>query len=310
MVNVAVAGGTGSVGRTLVEALQAHPKHNTIVLTRKDPGKDIGAPVVEVNYNDVESLKDILEKHNIDTVISTISILGEREGNGQINLIKAAAKSSVTKRFAPSEWGIPYPEEDGKNMPLVKYKLLAADELRKTDLKWTKFSNGFFLDYFGMPHVKSYLMRQTFSIDIENKAAAIPGTGNEKVDFTYTFDVAKFVVASLDLPEWPEDSLIIGDKKTFNEVLKIAEEARGSKFTVAYDPLEKLERFEITELPAHHAAYQFVPKEVLQPMTATFGQWTAKSLFDMPYEKSLNVRLPDIKTVSVKELIGQAWGGK
>ena len=32
---IAVAGGTGSVGQTIVEALVAHGKHNILILTRK-----------------------------------------------------------------------------------------------------------------------------------------------------------------------------------------------------------------------------------------------------------------------------------
>lgn len=35
MVNVAVAGGTGGVGRTIVDALNADSQHHTIVLARK-----------------------------------------------------------------------------------------------------------------------------------------------------------------------------------------------------------------------------------------------------------------------------------
>jgi uncharacterized protein YbjT (DUF2867 family) len=35
MVTVAVAGGTGNVGGTIVDALKKSPKHDVIVLTRK-----------------------------------------------------------------------------------------------------------------------------------------------------------------------------------------------------------------------------------------------------------------------------------
>ena len=57
--------------------------------------------------------------------------------------------------------------------------------------------------------------------------AAIPGSGNTPVAFTHTSDIAQFVVASLDLPEWPEESWIIGDKVTWNEALRLAEAAKG-----------------------------------------------------------------------------------
>lgn len=70
-------------------------------------------------------------------------------------------------------------------------------------------------------------MPMTFVVDIANKVAAIPGTGNDIVSFTYTFDVAKFVVKLLDLPKWEETTYVYGDKATLNELVKIAEEARG-----------------------------------------------------------------------------------
>ena len=38
MLTVAVAGGSGNVGRTIVDALKKSQKHNVIVLTRKVKG--------------------------------------------------------------------------------------------------------------------------------------------------------------------------------------------------------------------------------------------------------------------------------
>lgn len=114
-------------------------------------------------------------------------------------------------------------------MPHIAYRLAAYGELSKTELEWTRVYNGFFLDYYAQPHVKSHQVRLPFAIDVENKVAAIPGTGNEIATFTYTYDIARFVSALIDLPagNWPEKSIVIGDKLTFNELLKLAEEARG-----------------------------------------------------------------------------------
>ena len=100
-------------------------------------------------------------------------------------------------------------------------------ELRKTKLEWTRFDNGFFLDYYGPPSLKSYMTPVAFAIDMPNKKAGIPGTGDEPMTFTYTFDVAKFMVAALDLPEWDETTYCYGEKISWNEFLKLAEEARG-----------------------------------------------------------------------------------
>jgi nucleoside-diphosphate-sugar epimerase len=100
--------------------------------------------------------------------------------------------------------------------------------LRKTDLEWTRIHTGFFLDYYGMPHIASYLTPLVWAIDIGNKKAAIPGTaGNETVTFTYTKDLAKFVVAALSLSKWDETLHCYSENITLNQMLKIAEDVTG-----------------------------------------------------------------------------------
>jgi hypothetical protein len=113
--------------------------------------------------------------------------------------------------------------------PTIKGKLAAAARLRSTtSLEYTFVSNGFFLDYFGMPKVKTYLNHQlVFAVDVANNVAAIPGTGDVPIVFTHTFDVAKFVAAVVGVPDWPERSTVIGDKKSWNEFVAIAEEVKG-----------------------------------------------------------------------------------
>jgi hypothetical protein len=66
-----------------------------------------------------------------------------------------------------------------------------------------------------------------FAVDIANNVAAIPGTGDVPIVFTHTFDVAKFVAALVGVPDWSERSTVIGDKKSWNEFVAIAEEVKG-----------------------------------------------------------------------------------
>lgn len=86
-----------------------------------------------------------------------------------------------------------------------------------------------------MPKVKSYLQPLVLVIDIGHKVAGIPGSGDTPVTFTTTGDVGKFVVASLGLQKWSERSSIVGDKKTFHEVLAIAEKATGMSISMSSD---------------------------------------------------------------------------
>lgn len=83
------------------------------------------------------------------------------------------------------------------------------------------------MDYWGMPHVKSNLQPYRFGIDIPSRTAAIPGDGNDVICMTYTYDMAKYMIKALDLDEWPEFSVVVGDQVTYNQILSIVEEILG-----------------------------------------------------------------------------------
>jgi hypothetical protein len=59
---------------------------------------------VQVDYDDIPSLIQVLEQHAIHIIISAIGIFDATTSQSQLNLIQAAEKSSVTKRFIPSEY--------------------------------------------------------------------------------------------------------------------------------------------------------------------------------------------------------------
>ncbi|KAL6887106.1 hypothetical protein GGI43DRAFT_267301 [Trichoderma evansii] len=309
---IAIAGGTGNIGKTISDALAATGKYKVIVLARETPKNwsPSAAPLVNVNYEDVNAITNILEKYNVHTVISAIKIITPESGTAECNLIKAAAKAAPTKRFIQSDWGVRAPSENSLRLPQHYVRLASMEQLRQTDLEWTTVHNGYFLDYYGMPHIETHMPGPfAFVLDIPNKMAAIPGTGNELISFTYTRDVAEFTVKLLDLPKWEEETFCYGDKVTWNEFLKLAEEATGSKFNVTYDDVEKLEKGEVTELPSHAMAYEFFPKPLLQQYFSKFGLYIMAGLFDMPTDKSLNAIFPEVKTTTVKEVLG-LWKGK
>ncbi|QYT01023.1 NmrA domain-containing protein [Trichoderma simmonsii] len=321
---IAIAGGTGNVGRTISDALVATGKYKVILLGR-GASKDLSPnapPLINVDYGDIDAVANILEEHNVHTVISAIKVIAPEAGVSEVNLIKAAAKSSATKRFIQSEWGVPIPQEKdkfvnndlmgAKSLRLLQHqvRLASIEQLRKSNLEWTRFYNGYFLDYYGMPYIETHISELiTFIFDMVNKAAVIPGTGNDLVSFTYTRDVANFVVKALDLSEWEEEMFCYGDKVTLNQFLGLVEEATGSKFDVTYDSLEKLEKGEASELPANAAEYKHLPKHILQMYFSKFGQYIIAGLFDTPDEKSLNKVFPEVKTTTVEEVVG-LWKGK
>ncbi|KAH7020566.1 hypothetical protein EDB80DRAFT_560712 [Ilyonectria destructans] len=309
MAIVGVAGGTGSIGRAIVEAIKATGKHQVKILGRKPNPTieaDIGVPIVVVDYTNVDSLKDALESNQIDVVISTLNTASTDGDPPEIALIRASNVSACTKRFVPSNWSTRFTEEHTKLIPHIPAKLQAVSELKKSNLEYTVFYNGIFLDYLGFDGIKSYLPPTTLILDLPHGIAAIPGDGNTPVVFTHTTDIAKYVAASLDLPTWDPESYVVGEKTTWSEVVRIAQELKGTKFHITYDSLDKLDRGQITELPGHVPAYAFVPKETLQFLLAGLERLLADGSFNLNPKSFLNDKLPEIKPLQVKDVLAAA----
>ena len=60
------------------------------------------------------------------------------------------------------------------------------DCLKKSNLEYTFFYIGYFLDYWGYPHIPTYQDPSYIVVDIENNIAAIPGKGDTLVTFIHT----------------------------------------------------------------------------------------------------------------------------
>jgi hypothetical protein len=186
-----------------------------------------------------------LRQHDVHTVISTIQVTDDDSSVAQVNLIKAASLASPAKRFIASGWGALPNERYGnlakRYLHVVVYKVNKIDSrnptiafqqasdkvLRKSALEWTRFVVGFFLDYYGIPSIKTHLPAMSFAVDIASKKAAIPGTGEEVIAFTYSYDVAKFVAAFLDVSGWKETTYCYGEKTTWNAFVNVAEDVTG-----------------------------------------------------------------------------------
>lgn len=72
---------------------------------------ELALPHFAVDYSNVGSLTAFLEEHNVHTVISAFGINAKSLATSQMNLIKAADASRITKRFIPSSFALPYPKE-------------------------------------------------------------------------------------------------------------------------------------------------------------------------------------------------------
>ncbi|KAG9495573.1 hypothetical protein J7337_013823 [Fusarium musae] len=301
---VAIAGGTGSLGRFIVEETIADGNFEVIILGRKiNPSleKELGARILPIDYADPNSIATLLEKNHVEVVVAALG--GHTTPEQEICLIQAAAKSTVTKRYIPNVWAVRYRPEDSWFLNAAA-KVSVLDALEKTDLEWTAVANGSFLDYWGAPNLKTYLDPLTVVLDIPARKAAIPGNPDQHLVFTYTKDVAKFTAKLLTLDKWDPVSYIIGDRLTWKEFTQLAEEnLAGDKFDITYDSLEQLKSGKVTELPGHKLAYPFFPKEALQTMLSELGVFADQGGLDYQPEKTLNSLFPEIKVTTARDVL-------
>lgn len=147
-------------------------------------------------------------------------------------------------------------------------------------------NNGVLVDYWVAPHVKTSLGGGIdFVVDMANKTAAIPGSGDTPLVFTYSLDI------------------VVGDRVTWNQVL--AREVRGSKFMTTHDSFELLQTKKVTELPSHQTVYRLLLKEMVQSICAAVGISSDQGHCDMNAEKTLNEQFPSTETRKIKELVAE-----
>lgn len=262
---------------------------------------------VQVDYNNIPSLVQVLEQHTIHTIISAIGIFDATTSQSQLNLIQAAEESSVTKRFIPSEYSFIQTKDLLPVDPSIQHWLDAAELLQKSHLQYTRVIPGFFMDYWGMPVVRTNLTPYIFGINIQHCQAAIPGDGNDVICMTYTYDMAAFLIRLLDVADWPEFSIMVGDEVTYNQLLEMAEEIRGVKFKVTYDSKESIKNGQVTIPPMPQGDSS--SEEELKEMTALVSRLTVAGVFKLPDENRLNARFPDIQPVKMKQFLQNAWKG-
>ncbi|KAJ5890850.1 uncharacterized protein N7473_007078 [Penicillium subrubescens] len=307
MTVIAIAGGRGGVGKTFMERLSQESNIRVIVLSRTVSGPQENVQLVQIDYNDIPTMTVELERHNVHTIISAIGLVSNETSQSQLNLIEAAEKSKSTKRFIPSEYSFIQTPELLSVDPSIQWWLDAADRLKSSSLKYTRVIPGFFMDYWGMPHAKTNLHPYIFGIDIAGGVAAIPGDGNDVICMTYTYDLANYMVKMLELEEWPEFSVFVGDEVTYNEILAMVEGIRGNKFQTTYDSVEQINAGSVTVPPMPSTIGS--PEE-LKAITALVSQLTVTGVFDLPRESRMSDRFPEVQPVKLKQFLEKCWVGK
>ncbi|KAH7062240.1 hypothetical protein B0J12DRAFT_707624 [Macrophomina phaseolina] len=311
MRRVGIAGGTGWLGRIIVEHVANTRKYTIYVLTRSATGAIAGRhgiDALELDYSSPLSIAERLRAENIDTVISAIAILNEEDHRAQINLIEGAALSGTVTRFTPSD-GFPPAIPGLGEYQIARFKAQAVEKLRLTHLKFTRLITGWLMDKFGHPYEPAYGCPIMVALDVENACAAIPGNGNARVVMTHSSDAAAFLARLLALDEWPEKCWVVGDRLTWNEALVYAERAREEMFELTYDDVEELREGKVTELPANRSRYAIVPKDLMDGLRCVCGIASVEGWYNFPGD-TVRQLFPEMRTTRFEALMRRCWMGK
>ncbi|KAN0115166.1 NAD(P)-binding protein [Hyaloscypha variabilis] len=316
MVKIAIAGGSGQVGREVIDALVAAKKHEIVILSRnvKSSIGDNSSGITwrAVDYDNKNSLVERLQ--GIHTVLSFIQLLADPQNTAQKNLIDAAIAAGV-KRFAPSEWGsasaIDMPWWSGKDE--IKEYLKKVNENGKV-LEYTLFQPGLFLEYLAAPYkTAKHLEPLGTMFDFRNRRAIVVEGHDAIMTYTTVKDVATIVARAVDLDvEWPVVGGISGNRVPISELLKIGEKVRGQAFTVEKVKLKDLEKGVLTASWTLAASHPSVAQDQIEKMmkvvligtllSSTKGAWDVSDAF--------NQIVPDFKFTQIVDFLAEVWEGK
>ncbi|OJI82976.1 hypothetical protein ASPTUDRAFT_31008 [Aspergillus tubingensis CBS 134.48] len=320
MVKVAIAGGSGGVGREVIDALIAAKKHTIIVMTRKsmqdteaqEPTQ--GITWVKVDYNDTTQLTKALQE--VHTVLSFITTQDDPGSTAQKNLIDAAVQAGV-KRFAPSEWAssrLDYLDWYAYKGETRRY----LQELNKDKkvLEYTLFQPGVFVNYLTHPHQSArHLPSIATPFDFaKRRMILVDGDDGTRITLTAVQDIARVVARAVEYEgEWPVVGGIQGSNISIGEFIALGERARGGlPFTIERVKAEDLEAgtwetswtptVEHPSIPPEQAAVasKYMTSRILLAVNA--GSYAVSDEW--------NSLLPDFEFTPVEKFLTEAWKGK
>lgn len=199
------------------------------MLMQPNPGLTAkGWQVLPVDYDNLDDVRYKLV--GVDTVISTVI------GQAQLSLIEAAAEVHV-RRFVPSEFEGPLLQRPAVNDPLDRGQRSAMSLLsEKRDqygMQFSVFSCGVFYERFypgGMAALQlgagTHICGEgDYVVNVKQRTAIIPlhSSSDVYISMTSAEDVARYVVAALDLPTWPDEFLLAAERMKLDDIVTAVE---------------------------------------------------------------------------------------
>ncbi len=138
MKNILVTGSVGQIGSELaMELRRRYGAENVIATGRKtEPSKELrdSGPFYFINVTDIDSIEEVVKKHNIDTIYHMAAVLsatGEKNPqlcwnvnmNGTINVLELGLKYDMARVIIPSSiavWGPGVPLENTPQETVLK----------------------------------------------------------------------------------------------------------------------------------------------------------------------------------------------
>ncbi|CAA9961344.1 NAD-binding protein [Pyrenophora teres f. maculata] len=296
---VAVAG-TSGLALLIAQVLNNSTSHQLVILSRTHQTSLIasGYNCQTVDYNNPASIQHALM--GVDTVISTVM------GSPQLRLIEAAIQCRV-RRFAPAEFeGRPSLRTQNELLDRNRNSALALLEHYRNHMQYTVFICGILYERFSVNGMMSHRIGSStgygheggFIADPRQMTAMAPiydaAQNPSWICLTSAYDVAQFVVRAIDLPSWPVEMSMCGERMTVHNLVETIRACRNRSWaSIDYQAPANLE-YQITMA---QLGGDIAGQRRLAPLLAT-----AEGLYDFAVPAYLNSVFPDVRVTRF-----QAW---
>ncbi|EPS44357.1 hypothetical protein H072_1658 [Dactylellina haptotyla CBS 200.50] len=230
---IAVAGGTGALGKELVGAL-LDPRFrckyaDVIILTRNantpeiSKWKDQGASAREYSADDEKGIFDALA--GVDALINVVA---SRDGGFKSKLAAAVSSpSSTIKVYIPSEFGVDHYLHDFQHPEWDKKKSHFESVNKREDLTVSRVFPGLFLEHSIGPW---------YGLNTKEGKYEIVGSGDTPISFTSISDIGRAVasaLANIPLDDFPEKLYFSGDSVSLRQISELMKQAGAGEIEVS-----------------------------------------------------------------------------
>ncbi len=230
---ILVAGGTGRLGRLVVNGLVGEGKPVRVLTRNTSAATDLAALGVELATGDVRDPSSLgPAMSGVSTVVSTVhGFVGsggvtpenvDRDGNR--NLVEAAAGRSADVILMSTIGASP-----DHPMELFRLKWAAEEHLRASGLRWTIVRSSAFADTW------IELLRQSAE---KSGRPQVFGKGDNPINFVWVQDVADAVLHATMNPAMRGQAIEVGgpDNLTFNDLARLVQASMGVSGSVRHVP--------------------------------------------------------------------------